>query len=157
MSKFVDAIGIVCSVAGPALAFAPDGRVSAFAEPVAELPSMIARVEKRLKKGRKAGAVRAITNWLDTLDDAVVAAIPGGEKTMPEPVRDAVHELIVWAASLATGVPYEPQAQGPARVVVPKLALHGMPTGTTPLVRLVVEDGTVVEPDPTPEPSPVAP
>ena len=96
----------ILSTAALALAMVPVPKAQAFAAPLGSLGRTIEKVAKRLKRGKDAGAIRAVHNWVDGLGDTIVSVVDGAEDAVPSNVRDAFGEVLVWGVSLAVGVEY---------------------------------------------------
>lgn len=105
----IDITRAAASSVALALSLVPDRRVSNFARPVAEIPSMVDRVIRR--RGRIRGQARAVGAWVDILDDA----IPGVDEVIPEEVRDALITVGVWAAAAIGGLVEPKDEESPRR------------------------------------------
>lgn len=105
----IDITRAAASSVALALSLVPDRRVSNFARPVAEIPSMVDRVIRR--RGRIRGQARAVGAWVDILDDA----IPGVDEVIPEEVRDALITVGVWAAAAIGGLVESKDEESPRR------------------------------------------
>lgn len=106
----MDALSVfdrITSGAALALSLVPNDAATKFSAPAYDLGDVARDVDRKLRNGNEAGAVRRVTRWVNRkLYPAVVDVAPRVGAAVPPRIAQCFSEIMVWGVDLAVnGVP----------------------------------------------------